>query len=428
MTTVIRIENISKLYRLGMVGTGTLAHDLNRWWASLRGREDPYSKIGQVNDRTKQADGDYVWALKDIDLEVKQGEVVGIIGKNGAGKSTLLKLISRITSPTRGTIRAKGRIASLLEVGTGMHPEMTARENIFLNGAILGMRRREIAAKFDDIVDFAGCAMYVDTPLKRYSSGMKVRLGFAVAAFLEPEILIVDEVLAVGDADFQKRAIGKMKDVSSGGGRTILFVSHNMAAVTALCPETVLLENGSVTARGVSSQIVQQYLSFFTPPDNWTDHEPLEIESKYVSIRFAGPQFRETERRFFFHDEEIALQFSVESLRDVQRFTLAVWLIAEFGQVLFLTASHPQIDGLPYGVTTFLCTIPANTLSKGMYQIRVGAAIHKVDWLVRPFDAFAITVNFGPSYAYDIELPASVAGYFYPLVRWRSRTHIEESK
>ncbi|MEX0635287.1 MAG: ABC transporter ATP-binding protein, partial [Ferruginibacter sp.] len=223
--TVLKVENVSKLYRLGELGTGTVSHDLNRWWSKVRGKEDPYAIVGQVNDRSQKAESDYVWALKDINFEVEQGEVLGIIGRNGAGKSTLLKILSQITSPTTGTIKTKGRIASLLEVGTGMHPEMTARENIYLNGAILGMTKKEIASKFDEIVDFSGCTMFVDTPLKRFSSGMRVRLGFAVAAFLEPEILIVDEVLAVGDAEFQKKAIGKMKDISAGGGRTVLFVS-----------------------------------------------------------------------------------------------------------------------------------------------------------------------------------------------------------
>ena len=188
---VLHVENLSKQYRIGEIGTGTLSHDLKRWWAQMRGKEDPFSMVGQVNDRTKKAESDFVWALKDIDFKVQKGEVLGIIGKNGAGKSTLLKLISRVTAPTTGSIKARGRIASLLEVGTGMHPEMTARENIYLNGAILGMTKKEIAIKFDEIVDFAGCALYIDTPVKRYSSGMRVRLGFAVAAFLEPEILIV---------------------------------------------------------------------------------------------------------------------------------------------------------------------------------------------------------------------------------------------
>ncbi|MEX1190550.1 MAG: ABC transporter ATP-binding protein [Brumimicrobium sp.] len=259
--TVLKVENVSKLYRLGELGTGTVSHDLNRWWSKVRGKEDPYAIVGQVNDRSQKAESDYVWALKDINFEVEQGEVLGIIGRNGAGKSTLLKILSQITSPTTGTIKTKGRIASLLEVGTGMHPEMTARENIYLNGAILGMTKKEIASKFDEIVDFSGCTMFVDTPLKRFSSGMRVRLGFAVAAFLEPEILIVDEVLAVGDAEFQKKAIGKMKDISAGGGRTVLFVSHNMASVKSLCTKGLVLENGASVFEGTAEKSVEHYLS-----------------------------------------------------------------------------------------------------------------------------------------------------------------------
>jgi lipopolysaccharide transport system ATP-binding protein len=257
----IKIENLSKLYRLGQIGTGTLSHDLNRFVAKLRGKEDPYSLVGQTNDRTSEATSDYTWALKDINFEVAQGEVLGIIGKNGAGKSTLLKLISQITAPTSGSIKAKGRIASLLEVGTGMHPEMTAKENIFLNGAILGMRKQEIKAKFDEIIDFAGCQLYVDTPIKRFSSGMRVRLGFAVAAFLEPEILIVDEVLAVGDAEFQKKAIGKMKEVSQGGKRTVLFVSHNMGSIRTLCTRAIVLDQGKQVFDGTAEEGISYYLN-----------------------------------------------------------------------------------------------------------------------------------------------------------------------
>jgi lipopolysaccharide transport system ATP-binding protein len=258
---VLSVENLSKQYRIGEIGTGTLSNDMKRWWAQVRGKEDPFSLVGQVNDRTKKAESDFVWALKDVNFQVKQGDVLGIVGKNGAGKSTLLKLISRITSPTTGSIKAKGRIASLLEVGTGMHPEMTARENIYLNGAIMGMTKREISRKFDEIVDFAGCALYVDTPVKRYSSGMRVRLGFAVAAFLEPEILIVDEVLAVGDAEFQKKAIGKMKDVSSGEGRTVLFVSHNMESIEALCTSCAVFKNGTVLSQGNTNEMIELYLN-----------------------------------------------------------------------------------------------------------------------------------------------------------------------
>ena len=261
MATAIEFNHVGKQYRLGLVSTGTISHDLNRWWqtAILR-KEDPYLKIGSVNDRTQKADSDYVWALRDIDFKVEQGDVVGIIGKNGAGKSTLLKLLSKVTGPTVGSIRARGRIASLLEVGTGFHQEMTGRENIFMNGAILGMTKAEIAAKLDEIIDFSGCERYLDTPVKRYSSGMMVRLGFAVAAHLDPEILVVDEVLAVGDAEFQKKAIGKMQDVSKGEGRTVLFVSHNMASVKSLCKTGVLLENGSVKYIGGINETVEHYI------------------------------------------------------------------------------------------------------------------------------------------------------------------------
>ncbi len=262
MSTAIEFNHVGKQYRLGLVSTGTIAHDLNRWWqTSILRHEDPYLKIGSVNDRAQKADSEYVWALRDIDFKVEQGDVVGIIGKNGAGKSTLLKLLSKVTAPTTGTIRARGRIASLLEVGTGFHGEMTGRENIYMNGAILGMTKQEIAAKLDEIVDFSGCERYIDTPVKRYSSGMMVRLGFAVAAHLDPEILVVDEVLAVGDAEFQKKAIGKMKDVSQGEGRTVLFVSHNMASIRQLCKTGVLLEQGSVKYIGDVDSTVDQYLA-----------------------------------------------------------------------------------------------------------------------------------------------------------------------
>lgn len=260
--TAIKFENISKQYRLGLVSTRTLSHDLNRWWQTVvLGHEDPYLKIGETNDRTKKGTSDYVWALKDIDFSVRQGEVLGIIGKNGAGKSTLLKILSKVTSPTTGRICAKGRIASLLEVGTGFHPELTGRENIYMNGAILGMTKAEITRKLDEIVDFSGVERYLDTPAKRYSSGMTVRLGFAIAAHLEPEILVVDEVLAVGDAEFQKKAIGKMQDVSKGEGRTVLFVSHNMTSIKGLCQRGIWLKNGLIKDTGEINDIVRNYLT-----------------------------------------------------------------------------------------------------------------------------------------------------------------------
>jgi len=258
--TVVKAENVSKLYRLGIIGMGTLSHDLKRWWALRRGKEDPYLKIGTENDTKKKNVSDYSWALRDINFEINQGDTLGIIGKNGAGKSTLLKILSRVTSPTEGTIRVRGRIASLLEVGTGFHPELTGRENIFMNGAILGMTKKEITRKFDEIVDFSGVELYIDTPVKRYSSGMYVRLAFAVAAHLEPEILIVDEVLAVGDAEFQKKCLGKMGEVANDG-RTIIFVSHNMQAVQSLCKTAMYLKAGQLIEIGSTDKVINNYLS-----------------------------------------------------------------------------------------------------------------------------------------------------------------------
>ena len=257
---ILKAENISKQYRLGTVGTGTLSHDLNRWWHTFRGKEDPYLKVGETNDRSSKGNSEYVWALQDINFEVNRGEVLGIIGKNGAGKSTLLKILSKVTAPTTGVIKSRGRIASLLEVGTGFNPELTGRENIYLNGAILGMTKKEITSKLDEIIAFSGCERYIDTPTKRYSSGMTVRLAFAVAAFLEPEILVVDEVLAVGDAEFQKKAIGKMQEISKSEGRTVLFVSHNMAAVQALCTRGIVMQNGTIKFNGSTDEAIQSYL------------------------------------------------------------------------------------------------------------------------------------------------------------------------
>jgi lipopolysaccharide transport system ATP-binding protein len=294
---VIKAENISKQYRLGTLGTGTLSHDLNRWWHLVRGKEDPYLKIGQTNDRTKKADSEYVWSLKDINFEIKQGDVVGIIGRNGAGKSTLLKILSRVTTPTTGEIKVKGRIASLLEVGTGFHPELTGRENIFLNGAILGMTKAEIRSKLDEIIDFAGIERYIDTPVKRYSSGMYVRLAFAVAAHLEPEILVVDEVLAVGDAEFQKKCLGKMKDVSTQG-RTVLFVSHNISAIKALCNKIMLMRNGQLAYEGYDKEKgIGLYHNSFETVDSSGVIDLTKVKHvyaseiyKYTSISFVNSE------------------------------------------------------------------------------------------------------------------------------------------
>ena len=377
---VISIENVSKLYRLGMIGTGTLAHDLNRWWARVRGREDPYAEIGQVNDRTQEADGDYVWALKDINLEVHEGEVLGIIGANGAGKSTLLKLISRITSPTSGVIKAKGRVASLLEVGTGMHPEMTARENIYLNGAILGMKKREIAARFDDIVDFAGCAMYVDTPFKRYSSGMRVRLGFAVAAFLEPEILIVDEVLAVGDAEFQKKAIGKMQDVSRTSGRTILFVSHNMGAINQLCPKSIWIDAGRVVLIDDSASVVASYLRKSVEFSGQPIVEMAEDREKDVQLRRV---------RLLNERDENAVQFScdapiiTELLLQVNRRVPGLYgylVVSRADGAIMIEADSSEtgqnpLECLQPGSYLLTMRIPPRILAAGEYRVQLNLAV-----------------------------------------------------
>jgi lipopolysaccharide transport system ATP-binding protein len=260
MSTAIKVENLSKIYRLGEIGTGTISRDLERWYKTkLLGKEDPFLKIGESNDRSKKGASDIVYSLKDINFEIQQGDAVGIIGRNGAGKSTLLKILSRVTTPTTGKINIKGRVASLLEVGTGFHPELTGRENIYLNGAILGMRKKEIDRKLEEIIDFSGVERYIDTPVKRYSSGMYVRLAFAVAAHLESEILIVDEVLAVGDAEFQKKCLGKMGEVSKGEGRTVLFVSHNMAAVQSLCGKGILLENGLIHSIDMVDKLLKYY-------------------------------------------------------------------------------------------------------------------------------------------------------------------------
>ncbi|RAR69298.1 ABC transporter ATP-binding protein [Flavobacterium aciduliphilum] len=259
---IIKVEHLSKAYQIGQIGTGTISRDIERFVITkIFGKEDPFLKIGETNDRSTKGQSDIVWSLKDLNFEINQGDAVGIIGKNGAGKSTLLKLLSRVTSPTTGEIKIKGRISSLLEVGTGFHPELSGRENIFLNGAILGMRKKEITRKLDEIIDFSGVERYIDTPVKRYSSGMYVRLAFAVAAHLESEILIVDEVLAVGDAEFQKKCLGKMGDISKGEGRTVLFVSHDMRAVSTLCNSSMLLNHGEIKKIGKTAEIIEAYVN-----------------------------------------------------------------------------------------------------------------------------------------------------------------------
>ncbi len=338
MSTVIKIENLSKQYRLGDVGTGTLSHDLKRWWYNVRGKEDPYLRIGETNDRASKGNSDYVWAIKDINFEVEAGEVLGIIGRNGAGKSTLLKILSKTTSPTTGSVKVKGRIASLLEVGTGFHPELTGRENIFLNGAILGMTKREVQSKFEEIVDFSGVERYIDTPMKRYSSGMYVRLAFAVAAYLEPDILIVDEVLAVGDAEFQKKCLGRMKDVSMNEGRTVLFVSHNMAAVQKLCTKGLLLVNGLVESTGDINKVVDHYINSNTVTNASVIFTNETIRSGNGNFRFLWIKIEDNNselRNEFSIGENLNFSFQIKNNHVVNNAELAVQIKSSEGMPIF---------------------------------------------------------------------------------------------
>jgi lipopolysaccharide transport system ATP-binding protein len=417
----LKLDNVSKLYRLGEVGTGTLAHDLNRVWARATGREDPWSKVGQVNDR-EQAGGDYVWALRDVSFEVAQGEVIGIIGRNGAGKSTLLKLLSRVTAPSGGSIHINGRIASLLEVGTGFHPDLTGRENIFLNGAILGMSKREIRARFDEIVEFSGCAKYIDTPVKRYSSGMYVRLAFAVAAHLETDILIIDEVLAVGDAEFQKRCIGKMQEVSRQGGRTVLFVSHNMASIKRLCPRSVLMETGSVLMSGDTDAVVERYLMGGGEANRslqWSDRtRPPSQEIHVESIRVVDGNGR-TDTALA-TDEPVDINVQYRLLQDIQNLRISITATNADGVDVFSTSDflfQGEARMRRAGVYTSVCHIPARFLNTGYYRLEVAFEIPFERELIPPlslaFDVSELAHNqMGPIRA------AKPLGVVHPEFVW----------
>ena len=375
---ILKAENISKQYRLGVLGTGTISHDLNRWWYRIRGKEDPFKKIGAVNDRSAVAQSNYVWALKDINFEVKKGEVLGIIGKNGAGKSTLLKILSRVTTPTTGEIKTKGRIASLLEVGTGFHPELTGRENIYLNGAILGMTKVEIKNKEAEIIEFSGCQMYIDTPVKRYSSGMRVRLAFAVAAFLEPDILVIDEVLAVGDAEFQKKAIGKMKDISQGEGRTVLFVSHDMDAILKLTNRTIVLENGSVAFDGDTDVAVKHYLRIRNTVKTFKSWEHSKaIGNDFAKLKEIGVYAINGNENYDFNIiDDIQIKIQYWSTNTENKNTAIIQLFNEYDVLLFASNEFNSKqweeihDGKPNIIKT-VCTIPGNFLSEGKYSVLV---------------------------------------------------------
>lgn len=374
--TIIKVSNLSKQYRLGQIGTGSLAHDINRWWHRLRYKEDPYLKIGEENDRTQSGGSELVWALRDLNFEVNRGEVMGIVGRNGAGKSTLLKILSRTTSPTTGSVKIKGRVASLLEVGTGFHPELSGRENIFLNGAILGMTRHEIKKKFDEIVSFAGVERYIDTPVKRYSSGMYVRLAFAVAAHLEPEILIVDEVLAVGDAEFQKKCLGKMGEVSSKEGRTILFVSHNMGAVKTLCSRGLLMKNGKLDFVGTAGETIDRYLKGgnIQSASHFINKESSAV-SDILEIKVVDKN-GEVNNNFKF-DEDVKISFRIRVAEKHLDALIGFRVRDSLERNVFTTQIAINQIVSKSGEYELSATIPASVLVPNQYELVVG--FHKVN-------------------------------------------------
>lgn len=437
MRSMIEIDQVSKMYRLGLVGTGTLTHDLNRWWHRVQGLEDPYTKIAEVNDRStsKGADGgpgsDYVWALRDVSLDIRDGEIFGIVGANGAGKSTLLKLLSRVTAPTSGRIRAAGRISSLLEVGTGFHPELTGRENVYLNGAILGMSRREISARLDSIVEFSGCARYIDTPVKRYSSGMTVRLGFSVAAHLDAEILVVDEVLAVGDAQFQKLCIEKMREMSTSEGRTVLLVSHNMGTISSLCTRAALMAHGSVAEVGPVDEVVLSYLAEegstgpeFTPSRSVGDEEAQLIGAR---IRCAAGEIRGG----FDLSEAFEVEMEYELLRT---FPFAPYpnfhVLDEQGNYAFVSNASERASKEP-GRYLARCRVPAGLLNDGIYRIGVALTSSEPELRVHFWEREALSVSMSERLFENIEGARSgyagrIPGVVRPVLEW-SVDRLEEA-
>lgn len=424
---ILKAENISKQYRLGLVGTGTLSDDLKRWWYRVRCKEDPFLKIGDTNDRSTKGESDYVWALQDINFEVQQGEVLGIIGKNGAGKSTLLKILSRVTTPTTGEIKTRGRIASLLEVGTGFHPELTGRENIYLNGAILGMTKSEIKAKEDEIIAFSGCERYVDTPVKRYSSGMRVRLAFAVAAFLEPDILVIDEVLAVGDAEFQKKAIGKMQDISRGDGRTVLFVSHNMDAIARLCNRSLLLKNGKIIKEGNTLEIIDYYLrEEFKSNSNRIWGNDIKIKNGIKPLKVFVHDKSENEKTNFLLTEKLGITIEYEVLNNSKKIHSAISLFNGYGVNIFdshetNTEFYKEAKGL--GVYKSTVWIPKNIFSEGVILVGVALVTHdpfEVHFHQRDVLAFNMVDDLTNSPGRG-DYVGDMNGVIRPLLEWRTK-------
>ena len=401
MSTLIKVEGLSKQYRLGAVGTGTMRDDLIKWWSAIRGKENPLLKLGESNDRTQIGNSNYVWSLKDINFEVNQGDVLGIIGRNGAGKSTLLKVLSRITAPTTGSIKIKGRVASLLEVGTGFHPELTGRENIYLNGAILGMRKAEITRKMDEIIAFSSVERYVDTPVKRYSSGMYVRLAFAVAAHLDPEILILDEVLAVGDTEFQNKCLGKIKDISSQG-RTVLFVSHNMGSIQNLCNRGLLLNNGEVVFDGKATDAVSEYVARAI---NFNSANFIEIKSDHR----AGGTFNEIQvvslellEGFQFNqyatNDEMNVELTLFGNQSIDNFRIAfgIYTIQEEGVAAHFT--EPKFSIKKGETKKINLKINNHQLAKGQYYFNFAIGKGNEETGVREFDIVMKTLFFEIAY------------------------------
>ena len=390
---ILKVENVSKQYRLGTRGTGSISHDLNRFWHTIRGKEDPYLKIGESNDRSTKGKSAYVWALKDIDFEVNRGEVLGIIGKNGAGKSTLLKILSKVTGPTTGSIKSNGRIASLLEVGTGFHPEMTGKENIFLNGAILGMTKKEISDKLDEIVSFSGCERYIDTPVKRYSSGMRVRLAFAVAAFLEPDILIVDEVLAVGDAEFQKKAIGKMQDISSKGGRTVLFVSHDMVSIQKICNRVLILKNGFIFKNGNPKEMITEYLSVTQVK---LENPNLRVfDKKGLFPKISKCYLKNTQGNLqskYNAGDAITLVAEIDNKSSLSNKFSFLWMLQDKADATIAASSSAIMDKLFFDETTksINCTIDSTNLIPGAYKFKLFLHVPKQE----PLDIWSEAISF----------------------------------
>jgi lipopolysaccharide transport system ATP-binding protein len=387
MGAVIKVENLSKQYRLGDVGTGSLKDDFKRFKHRLMGKEDPFLQVGEVNDRTKKSTSDYVWALKDINFEIEQGDVVGIIGRNGAGKSTLLKILSRTTAPTTGSVKIKGRIASLLEVGTGFHGELSGRENIYLNGAIMGLRKWEIDKKLDEIIDFAGVEKYLDTPVKRYSSGMYVRLAFAVAAHLEPDILIVDEVLAVGDAEFQKKCLGKMKDVNGKDGRTILLVSHNMNTIQSLCADCIYMNNGNVLLKDKLSVVLKKYLTTKVGKTHIANYAKAsqDIYIKSVTLSNENISFK----------GEIILDFVISS-KITTKASIDIKVSSDssvpVGFCSLGTLNYDEMTDLILGENRIMLKIYVGNLALGEYVVSIDITMPNVKYFDRCEDCLSFEV------------------------------------